>query len=137
MQMPEVGQLVEIVLDDSFVHGYLAPCSKHRAQPTKTMRGVVIDTPPWMRQHAAISLLNLANEARCHIPAHRIISIGGVKFDKKPETKDRRFEVVSSKTGEKYEVVQNGRTKKWTCTCVGFQFHSKCRHVTRLMEQEG
>lgn len=135
MHMPQVGQLVEIVLDDSFVHGYLIDDSKHRAQPTMTMRGIVIDTPVWMQQHAVLSILNLANEARCHIPAHRIISIGGVKFDKKPVTADRVFEVTSSKTGEKYLVTQNGRSKKWSCTCVGFQFHSKCRHATRLAEE--
>ena len=134
MQMPEVGQLVEVVLDDSFVHNYLADDSKHLARPTITIRGVVIDTPAWMRQHAVISLLNLANEARCHIPAHRIVSIGGVKFDQKPVTSDRVFEVISSKTGEKYHVVQSGRTKKWSCTCVGYQFHNRCRHIARLAE---
>lgn len=134
MQMPEVGQLVEVLVQDP--HGYLAEDSRHLVSDTAVIRGVVIDTPAWMRQHAALSVLNLANEARSHIPAHRILSIGGVTFDKKPETRDRRFEVVSSKTGEKYHVVQNGRTKRWTCTCVGFQFHNRCRHVTRLMEQE-
>lgn len=136
MIMPEVGHVAEVVIDNSFARGYMTPDARHRAPPTITIRGVVIETPPWMRQHTAISLLNLANENRAHIPAHRIISIGGIKFDQKPETSDRRFIVTSSKTGEKYEVTQNGRTKNWSCTCVGFQFHRKCRHVTRLMEQE-
>lgn len=134
MHMPEVGQLVEVVLDDSFVHNYLADDSKHLAQPTMVIRGIVIVTPAWMRQHAAISIFNLANEARCHIPAHRIVSIGGAKFDQKPVASDRVFEVISSKTGEKYHVVQSGRTKKWSCTCVGYQFHNKCRHIARHAE---
>jgi len=135
MQMPEVGDLVEVVLDTSHLQAMMAPCSAHRVSATKRMRGIVIETPPWMRADTALSLLELQNQTRCHIPAHRIVSIGDVTFDKRPETKDRRFEVVSSKTGEKYEVVQNGRTKRWSCTCVGYQFHRKCRHVARLAEE--
>ena len=136
MQMPVVGQQVEVIVDNSSARAYVSATSKHRAPSTLALQGIVIETPPHMRTHTALSLLNMHNLIRNHIPGHRIISIGGVTFDKKPETKDRHFEVVSSKTGEKYQVMQNGLTKKWSCTCVGYQFHNKCRHVTRLMEEE-
>jgi hypothetical protein len=134
--IPQVGQPVEVVVDNSFAHSYVSATSKHRAPPTMTLRGIVIETPAHMRPHTGLSLLNMHNLVRNHIPGHRIISIGGVTVEKKPETKDRHFEVVSSKTGEKYQVMQNGLTKNWSCTCTGFQFHKKCRHVTRIMEQE-
>lgn len=134
--IPQVGQLVEVVVDNSFANSYVSASSKHRVPSTMTLRGIVIETPAWMRSNTGLSILNIHNLVRNHIPTHRIVSIGGVTYEKKPETKDRHWEVASSKTGEKYTVMQNGITKNWSCTCTGFQFHKKCRHVTRIMEQK-
>lgn len=136
MQMPQVGELVEVVIDNSFAHSYMNEQAKHRSPASLRLRGVVIETPPWLRDSAALSILNLDNEARNHIPSHRIMSIGGVKFDQKPKTSDLHFKVTSFKTGEVYDVMQNGRTKKWSCTCIGYQFHGRCRHITQIVEME-
>lgn len=134
MHMPDIGTNIEVVLDDSFVAGYLSPDTKHLASKTITVRGTVIATPKWMQSVADLSILNARTNVQNHIPRHRIISIGGVKVTQPKVTSDKIYNVTSSKTGETYIVTQNGRTKKWHCTCMGFQFHKKCRHVTRLME---
>lgn len=132
--MPEVGSAVEIVLDNSFVKNYLEPEARLRAPSTVTIRGTVIQTPPWMKQFADITVLNSDTKAHNYIPSHKIISIGGMKLKQPKVTADKIFQVTSSKTGELYTVRQDGRTKRWSCTCVGFQFHKKCRHATRLAE---
>lgn len=134
MQMPAIGTTVEVVLDDSFVSGYLTNDTKHLASKTVTVQGVVSETPKWMKSVADITILNNKTKVFNHIPLHKIISIGGIKVQQPKVTSDKIYNVTSSKTGEVYIVTQNGRTQKWNCTCMGFQFHKKCRHVTRLME---
>jgi hypothetical protein len=137
MRLPEVGTDIEVVIDDSFVSGYLADDSKHLATNTITIQGKVVATPKWMQSVADLTVLNSRTKTYNHIPMYRILSIGGVKLDKPKVTEDKIYNVTSSKTGEVYTVTQSGRTKRWHCTCVGFQFHKKCRHVTRLMDDNG
>lgn len=134
MKLPNVGEEVEILIDNSFARGYMAPCSLHRAPPTIVARGTVIPTPKWMEQHADITIINRDTKAQNFIPLHRIISIGGIKVEKPKVVEDKVHVVQSSKTGESYTVRQDGRTRRWSCTCMGFQFHKKCRHVTRLAD---
>lgn len=40
----------------------------------------------------------------------------------------RKFKVAGSK-GE-YTVTQNG--KHYSCTCIGFKYHGKCKHITAV-----
>ena len=40
----------------------------------------------------------------------------------------RKFKVTGSK-GE-YTVTQNG--KHYSCTCIGFKYHGKCKHITAV-----
>jgi len=127
--LTQVGSTVEIVIS------YNAPyLPTGRRETTETLRGVVVDTPKWMQVHADITIINSQTKAHNYIPKHRIISIGGVKVDQPKPTADKILQVTSSKTGELYTVRQDGRTKRWSCTCIGFQFHKKCRHVTRAAE---
>lgn len=134
MVYPKEGSEVEIVTDNSFVYNYMTPCSAHLATPTTTLRGVVVSTPKWMQQHSDITIINQDTKRYNFILAHKIISIGGIKVEQPKVVADRIHIVHSSKTGEPYTVRQDGRTKRWSCTCVGFQFYKKCRHITRLAE---
>tara|TARA_B000000557_G_scaffold211467_1_gene177513 strand:+ start:541 stop:858 length:318 start_codon:yes stop_codon:yes gene_type:complete len=43
----------------------------------------------------------------------------------------RTYEVQGS-TGSTYTVTQDGDT--WTCTCPGFGWRRKCRHITELKD---
>jgi hypothetical protein len=39
----------------------------------------------------------------------------------------RKFEIGSSRSSETYTVTERGGV--WSCSCPGFEFHKKCRHV--------
>jgi hypothetical protein len=136
MQLPTEGSVVEVVLDNASARYAMAPCSVHRAQPTLTLRGVVVPTPKWMTSVADLTILNSDTKGFNYIPRHKILTIGGVTVKQPKVTVDKVLNVTSSKTGEVYTVRQDGRTKRWSCTCIGFQFHKKCRHVTRVMEDQ-
>lgn len=133
MQLPTEGSVVEIVLDNVAARDAMAPCSVHRAQPTLTLRGVVVPTPKWMTSSTDLTILNSETKAFNYISLHKILSIGGVTVKQPKVVADKVLNVTSSKTGEVYVVRQDGRTKRWSCTCVGFQFHKKCRHVTKAI----
>jgi hypothetical protein len=49
-------------------------------------------------------------------------------------TEDKILLIKSSKGNETYTVKQNGVTKKWVCSCSGFQFRKSCRHVKQASE---
>jgi hypothetical protein len=127
--LAEIGSTVEVVIRD------FAPyVPTGRRETTQTLRGVVVATPKWMQSHTDLSIINSVTKAHNHIPAHIILSVGGVELQQPKVTADKVLTVYSSKTGEPYTVRQDGRTKKWSCTCTGFQFHKKCRHATRAAE---
>jgi hypothetical protein len=127
--LAEIGANVEVVIKD-----YEPYLPTGRRETTQTLSGVVVATPKWMTNFADITLINSVTKAHNYIPKHKIVSIGGVKLQQPKVTADKILTVYSSKTGEPYTVRQDGRTKKWSCTCTGFQFHKKCRHATRAAE---
>ena len=127
--LAEIGSTVEVVVSD------FAPyLPTGRRETTQILRGVVVATPKWMANNADLTIINSDTKAHNYIPKHRIISVGGVKLQHPKVTADKILQVSSSKTGEVYTVRQDGRTKRWSCTCIGFQFHKKCRHATRAAE---
>lgn len=132
MQYPEIGSNVDVVIDNQHIRRYLAADSKHRAPEQELIRGVVFAAPKWAEDHLCV--INSNNKARNYIPPHRIISINNTVVEHKPVIEDKVLTVYSSKTGEPYYVSLNGRTRKWSCTCTGFQFHKKCRHAMRAAE---
>jgi hypothetical protein len=127
--LAEIGSTVEVVISDFASHLLTG-----RRETTATLRGVVVATPKWMANNTDLTIFNSATKVYNYIPKHRIISIGGIKLSQPKVTADKILQVTSSKTGELYTVRQDGRTKRWSCTCVGFQFHKKCRHATRAAE---
>ena len=129
----KIGDNVNVVIDNSFAYGYTIPYSTTK---TIAISGIVVETPKWMKSTTDITIHNSITKTYNYIPKHKIISIDGVKVVQPKKTRDEVHEVFSSKTGEKYIVTKNGLTKKWSCTCIGYNFHKKCRHVTRLIEKE-
>jgi ribose 5-phosphate isomerase len=39
--------------------------------------------------------------------------------------------IVKGKGGQ-YQVIRNGQ--EYSCTCIGFKYHSKCKHITEIKE---
>lgn len=129
MNVPAIGTRVEVVLNVS-----VPDLRTGRSETTETIAGTVVATPKWMQQHSDLTLFNERDKINNYIPMHRIVSISGVKVEQPKVTADVVLTVYSSKTGEPYNVRMDGRTKRWSCTCTGFQFHKKCRHATRAAE---
>jgi len=48
------------------------------------------------------------------------------KIEQKPKSPINEI-VISQKTGEKYTVNFDG--KYWSCTCMGFGFRGRCKHI--------
>ena len=134
MNLPKEGTNVEIVLDNSFAHGYMERETAKRIQRTVTVSGVVVATPSWMKNQVDLTIINSITKARNYLSLNKILSIGGIDMVHPNKTPDKILSVVSSKTGEVYTVRHDGVTKRWSCTCIGFQFHKKCRHTTRAAE---
>jgi hypothetical protein len=125
-----IGTLLEITIDNSHTKRIMTDCARHRVDAYQVLKGILVDSPNWLRgkwyclQGANAKVLNM-------IPEHRVVSINDEPVVQKQKVKDRVFNFTSSKTGEVYTVTFNGITKRWHCTCVGFQFHNKCRHIIK------
>ena len=52
-------------------------------------------------------------------------------YPKPDPSKNGSWEIPGSK-GNLYKVRQ--RSGQWTCECVGFGFHRKCKHITKAKE---
>lgn len=129
MNLPEIGTRVEVV-----VRNYVPDLRTGRREVQETIAGTVVATPKWMQLHSDLTVFNEHYKINNYIPMHKILSISGVKVEQPKATADVVLTVFSSKTGEPYTVRMDGRTKRWSCTCTGFQYHRKCRHTQRAAE---
>jgi hypothetical protein len=46
-----------------------------------------------------------------------------------PKIETKHFTVKSSRPGVEYNVTQFG--EYWSCSCPGFEFYKKCKHITQ------
>jgi SWIM zinc finger len=134
--LPVIGSEVEVIIDSTHVNKYLHHDLKHVVQSRERIAGKVIPLPSWMTRDADFAIYNYANLRESYIPFNRVISIDGIKVPQNTQRVDKVISVVSSKTGEPYTVRYDGRLNKWSCTCPGFQFRRKCRHVDRESSKE-
>ena len=130
--LPAVGTRVEVVIDHSFVHAYMEPAARHRSPAQLTIRGTVVEPAKWMSSYMAI--LNSETGVTCYLTSSQIISVNDVRVEQAVPSEDRVVIIRSDRTGEAYTVQQNGVTKKWTCSCVGWQFKHKCKHVLQAQK---
>jgi hypothetical protein len=126
----DVGIYVEVTIDNSHVIHTLADCSKHRVDRRQVLKGLVIESPKWLKG-PHICLLNPDTKHTHFIPEHRIVEVNDKPIAARPRGSNLVYNVTSSKTGEVYIVRLNGMTRRWSCTCVGHQFHNKCRHTIK------
>ena len=127
MQFPEVGTPVEVEIDTLQTHNSLTADAKHRCAPITTLKGVVIERLPWMPEY--FTILNSETKATNLIAYHKIISINKQKFEKPTPVQDKIVKIKSSNGKDTYTVTLNGMTRKWACTCAGFNFKRKCKHT--------
>jgi hypothetical protein len=125
---------VELVVNSAHVHAYLTDDAKHRRAPKVQITGTWVKSPKWFADYVTVE--NATTGRTHHVPHYLILQVNEVTPDVPQITSDRTFEVPASKGGTPYKVTQNGVTKKWSCTCSGWQFRQKCRHVTELQAKD-
>jgi hypothetical protein len=95
---------------------------------SSTFTGVVVNPYRWLSADEfclqtgnpdfPVSVINLAN-------------VVDLKILKGSTTNIRKFKVAGSK-GE-YFVTLSG--EHYSCTCIGFKYHSKCKHITKVKQK--
>ena len=95
---------------------------------TKTFTGVVIKPHRWLdanefclqtdSKEFPISVINLAN-------------VVNLKILKGTTTNIRKFKVAGTK-GEYLVTLSN---EHFSCSCIGFKYHNKCKHITKVKEK--
>jgi hypothetical protein len=94
-----------------------------------TFEGVVINPHRWLEANEfclqtdnkvfPVSVINLAN-------------VIDIKILNGTTTSVRKFKVKGSKNDE-YIVTLSG--KHFSCPCIGFKYHNKCKHITKVKDK--
>ena len=125
-----IGTRVAVTIDNTMVRKGMAPDCIFKIPIKETLIGIIVDAPVWLKgPHTCI--LNERTDSVNLIPQHRILSINDKVIPKVLVKKDLVYQVTSSRTGERYTVTMHRHSRRWTCTCTGWQFHNTCRHVKR------
>jgi hypothetical protein len=128
MMVPKIGSYVEVVVDNSFANSIMLPEAKHREPPLRRISGTVIASPRRMEDY--LTILNLNNKVTNCIARNLIVSINDTPVDKVPVTADKVFTVKN------YTIRQDGISKRWSCSCIGFQYRKHCKHVEQCQKEE-
>ena len=66
------------------------------------------------------------------INRERIVAVGDKAVDFTQVPADREVRTFTGSKGDTYTVTREGR--RATCTCTGFQFRKKCKHVDEVLK---
>lgn len=124
--LPKVGQRCEIEVDNGFIRSYIDAALRPAHPPTLVFRGTVLEPPAWMRD--CFVMLDDSGQTR-YINPLKIVRCGNQAVVAPQPSKDRVVTFASDRTGETYTARQDGTTKRWSCTCKGFEFRRSCKHI--------
>ena len=119
IKMPSINSVVEVTTSYR-TNMFFAD---KRGYQTFTKMGKVIVAPKgasadsFALQHDYLSVINLG----------KVIDIKYLSGD----SVDIQSYIVKGKGGQ-YQVIRNGQ--EFSCTCIGFKYHSKCKHITEIKE---
>lgn len=117
MNIPAIGSVVEVVTKFRNINYFVKDEYEY-----KSYKGRIVANERWVASdsfsietgnpHYPISIISLRN-------------VSDVKIIKGYKVPIRKFKVSGTK-GE-YIVTQNN--KHFSCTCIGFKYHAKCKHI--------
>lgn len=125
MNIPSVGSKISVTVRHKPVYLYAT-------QPwdEKTYVGMVVKSAKWVDAESFTLQtddtqfpVKIIHSGKVH--SLKILS-GGISLN------TRKFQVEGK--GGTYIVTQTG--KQYSCTCVGFKYHSKCKHITAVKTKE-
>lgn len=124
--IPEVGSRIEVITRHKS-HYYFSESEFDEYRYI----GEVINGPKWMEHNSFAISSNDANVDYHIISAVNVVDIkyltgkAGREIDQSTKLfKVKNYTVFKSKAGYK-------------CTCVGYQYHRKCKHINEVKEKEG
>ncbi len=129
VQIPAVNSQVRVRVRDTFAPRMIPPGPDHREY-----QGRVLASYRWLTDR------EFCLEGDESWPV-RVINIDSVIDMELLSGTVRDVDVsvqswtVEGSRGNKYQVTRDHRG--WTCTCSGFQFRRRCRHVSELGEENG
>jgi hypothetical protein len=96
-----------------------------------TFFGDEVPAPKWMSNALCLTTGDPKWPIRV-LDRDRIVSIDDTKSDEKQKPTSRVLEVAGSK-GNTYVVNLEG--SRASCTCAGFQFRGKCKHIEEALKK--
>ena len=123
MNIPSVGSVVEVTTKYRNIYYY----SKDEYE-YKSYKGRIVSNERWVSADSFTIETGNPNYPISVISLHNVSNVKIIKGYKVPV---RKFKVKGSH-GE-YIVTQNN--KHFSCTCVGYKYHAKCKHITAVAKK--
>ena len=123
MNIPSVGSVVEVTTKYRNIYYY----SKDEYE-YKSYKGRIVNNERWVSADSFTIETGNPNYPVSVIPIQRVSDIKIIKGFK---VSVRKFKVKGGH-GE-YIVTQN--SKHFSCTCIGYKYHAKCKHITAVMKK--
>ena len=97
---------------------------------TKTISftGVVVNSYRWL---SADEFCLQTGNPEFPVSVINLKSVVDLKIIKGSTTSSRKFKVKGSKDHEYLVTLVNDN---FSCSCIGFKYHSKCKHITKVKE---
>jgi hypothetical protein len=121
MKIPSVGATVSVKTKHQNI--FLYDNLSHREF---LINGVVIPNAKWVGSNSFSVRTKNTDFPISVISLENVLSI---ESDKSSFDQTRKFKVKGSK-GDTYLVTLTG--KHYSCHCIGFKYHSKCKHITKV-----
>lgn len=105
----------------------------HGRSTVDTYFGNVLKDPPWVNSDKSLTISTDRLDFPFRvIPIEWLITVNDqeVKSLTPRTTKERSWSVKGSK--HNYYTVTKSVNDSWSCTCQGFEFKRKCRHIDEL-----
>jgi hypothetical protein len=92
-----------------------------------TLTGVVVNPYRWL---SADEFCLQTGNSEFPVSVINLVNVVDLKILKGSTTNIRKFKVAGSK-GE-YIVTLSGQ--HFSCSCIGFKYHNKCKHITKVKQ---
>jgi|APGre2960657423_1045063.scaffolds.fasta_scaffold33682_3 hypothetical protein len=123
--IPTVGSEVEVTVRYPNYNYFTSNCQPFN---DTLYKGVVVKNAKWIAQDCfcvktdnKLYPLSIINLSKVH----------GIKILKGDVAKIRKFKVLGTKGHTYLITLSNGH---YTCHCIGFQYHNKCKHITKVQD---
>lgn len=125
-RLPEVGSIVEVTTRHKSHHYFSSEEFEEY-----TYLGVVIQNPKWI-EFNSFALTTGNPDVDYHIvSANNVVDIQYLEgYPGRELNKSSSVETFKIKD---YTVTKN--KSSYSCTCVGYHYHRKCKHITQIVEQ--